>query len=319
MKERFVLGARLLGLIVFVCAAPLALLGDARAAEAETAASREQIIVVGRVMNDAAMGLPGALAMASHLASKLGHLDIAWGDAMAASDNKEMIQKLRDGTVDVVSERPLSAFLFFEEAGAEILLREWRKGVPAYQTVFITRKDSAISSLAELRGRKIAFEDQGSTSAHLLPALILQRRGLSLVELSSARMAPPADRVGYVFAKSELNIATWVHRRLVDAGAFSNLDWDDPLSTPPTLRDDLEIVHTGRPFIRSLLLVRPGLRPDVKEAIKNVLLSMGDDPDAGEALSAFGKVTKYDAIVGEVKRSLDEAHEIYVRLRKEPR
>ena len=47
-----------------------------------------------------------------------------------------MIKLLQDGHIDIVSETALSALLFEEEAGAEILLLEWKKGVAAYHTVF---------------------------------------------------------------------------------------------------------------------------------------------------------------------------------------
>jgi phosphonate transport system substrate-binding protein len=52
-----------------------------------------------------------------------------------------------------------------EDAGAEPLLQEWKKGVAEYKTVFFVRKDSGITSFKALVGKKIPFEDAGSTSA----------------------------------------------------------------------------------------------------------------------------------------------------------
>src|SRR3546814_13315666 len=54
---------------------------------------------------------------------------------------------------------------------------------------------------------------------------------------------PAAGSVGYLFARSELNISTWVDKRLVDAGVMSNLDWDNPRRMPPAYRASMQIIH----------------------------------------------------------------------------
>ena len=112
-------------------------------------------LVIGRVSQHPEKHAQALTDMARYLASKLGHHGITDGAAIIAPDNAQMIKLLRDGTVDVVSETALSALLFEEEAGAKILLREWKKGVAEYHTVFFTRADSGIRTLADLRGRKI--------------------------------------------------------------------------------------------------------------------------------------------------------------------
>ena len=67
---------------------------------------------------------------------------------------------------------------------------------------------------------------------------------------------PAVDRLGYVFARTEHNIATWVHRGQVDVGAFSNIDWDNPEAMPARYRRDLHIIHRTASYPRALELVR---------------------------------------------------------------
>ena len=105
-----------------------------------------------------------------------------------------MIELLRRGEVDLISETPFSAFFLAAHGGGEIILREWKKGKASYYTVFIARKDSGIDSLADLRGKMIVFEDPGSTSAFLVPFIILREQGFEMVELASPRETPPAGR-----------------------------------------------------------------------------------------------------------------------------
>lgn len=49
---------------------------------------------------------------------------------------------------------------------------------PGYSSCIYTTTDSGAARLADLRGRRIAMEDVGSTSAHLGPSLMLQEAGL---------------------------------------------------------------------------------------------------------------------------------------------
>jgi phosphonate transport system substrate-binding protein len=50
--------------------------------------------------------------------------------------------------------------------------------------VIVTRKESGIGSLDEIRGRSFAFGDGNSTSSHIVPRAMLQERGISLDALS---------------------------------------------------------------------------------------------------------------------------------------
>lgn len=307
----------------FVILVSLATSGQVAAAASASGAakpelsSREQTLVVGRVTTNPKKNFPKIEKLARYLARRLEPLGITAWDVHVAKDNRQMIGYLSEGEVDLVSEAVFSALLFAEQAGAEILLREWKKGKPWYHTVFITRQDSAIATLADLRGRKVAFEDPGATTGFLLPLAILKRAGLETVELSSPRVGGPADKVGYTFAVEEVNIATWVARGLTDAGAFGDHDWDDVSHNPAPLKEKLRIFHKTKPFIRQVILARRGLRPDVKARVKEILLDMHNDPEAIDVLKAYYGVKKYDEIEGEARESLAQARRLFMLIRKE--
>lgn len=311
--------ARLAGLRTVLLAVVFGSLGalvpPARTAGETTLSSRERTIVVGRVSEDPKKHFARIEAFASYLARRLESVGIAAPSVVIAKDNQQMLKYLRQGKVDLVSETALSALLFVEQAGAEILLREWKKGVPTYRTVFFARAESGITALPDLRDRTIAFEDRGSTSAFLLPLAMLRREGLEPVELSSPQAVPPAGRVGYAFANGEVNIVTWVARGLVDAGALSDGDWGELARAPEPLKVQLEIFHTSKPIIRSLVVARSGLRPEVKARVKEILLDMHNDPDAADVLKVYNKVKKYDEIKGEVAESLGRARGVFARIR----
>lgn len=272
--------------------------------------SREQTLVIGKVTHNPRKHYGKLKLMVNYVAYRLKDFGIKQGAVLMARDNQQMIQYLKDGKVDWVTETPFSALFFEEKAGAEIILKRLKKGMAEYKTVFITHKDSGINSLADLKGRIIVFEDLGSTTGYFVPAAELMREGLELFPLSSPRAKPPADKVGYVFAQEEINIATWVYKGFADAGAYSDLDWNMNEHTPDAFKKDLKIFHQTRSFPRAVELVRKGLDPGIKTRIKEILLNAHNDPDAREVLRAYQKTKKFDEFQGEAKAGLEEARRI---------
>src|SRR3546814_14879945 len=120
-----------------------------------------------------------------------------------------------------------------QQAGAVPILITELNGVNRYHSVFFARRDSNIGSLEDLPGHSIAFQNSASTSAYFVPATELLERGLPMEILLSPMDRPAAGSVGYLFARSELNIPTWVDTRLVAAAVMSHLAWDKPPRIPP--------------------------------------------------------------------------------------
>jgi ABC-type phosphate/phosphonate transport system substrate-binding protein len=265
-------------------------------------------LVIGRVTNDPNGTYKQLKPMVDYVASQLHESGITEGSVLMAKDHEEMLRYLREGRVDWVQKGVFEALIYIRGGRAEIALRSWRQGVPTYHTVLFARKDGQIASLKDLVGRKIAFQDPGSTSAFFVPAAILRKNGFQLRELTSPREDVPAGTIGYVFAGKELSITTWVHRGLADAGAYHNQNWGKPADNPEAMKKDLKIIYEGRPMPRMIELLRSTLDANVKAKIKEVLLRAHDDPAARDALQAYGPLTaKFDEFVGDAKKELDEA------------
>ena len=123
--------------------------------------------------------------------------------------------------------------------------------------------------------------------------------------------------MGYLFARSELNIATWVHKRLVDAGTISNLDWDNPRRIPSSYRDDFRVIAESGDYPRALEMVRGDLDPRVRDRLREVLQEAGSDPDAREALLQFFGTTRFLPIDGATEAALHELRGDVIRVRSE--
>lgn len=278
-------------------------------------AARHQIVVVARVAHSASKHQPRLEAFGDWLAKHLKGEGIVAGAGVVARSPKEMISFLREGQVDVVSESVLTAIRYEQAAGAEILRHEWRDGRPYYQTVFITLRGAPLFTLQDLVGKRIAFEDRGSSTGFLLPLAVMLRAGLKPVVIPDPEAPVPEGTVGYVFAGSETNISAWTAAGLVDAGAYSNRNWDSKKSNPRRYRNKMRVFHVTMPLLHSVILVRRGLRPELRRAIGAALDAFAAAPDAIPIREEYYDVARYDPITGEAARDLAEARMLYRSVR----
>ncbi len=269
---------------------------------------RKRSIVIGRASKSPNKHYKRLKPIVDYVASQLKELGITRGEVVFAKDNAEMIRYIKQGKVDWVTESLFSGLMFCEKTGAQILVRRWKSGVAEYHSVIFTRKDSKIETLQGLKGRKIAFEDPGSTTGFIVPLNEFHKIDMDLVELQGPRSEPLADKVGYVFSGGEINTTTLVHKGIVDAGVYSNLDWEDPSECPPIFKKDLHIIHRTRNFPRTLEIVRKDLDPKIKERLKAILLNAADDRNAQVALKAYGNTSGFDEFDSETALLVLDVH-----------
>lgn len=279
---------------------------------------RKDTLVIGRVSGNPQKHYKRLKPIVDYVVRRLQGTGIVAGDILLARNNQQMIQFLKEGKVDWMSETLFSAVLFHEEAGAEIVLRRQKGGVQSYCSLIFVREDSGLNSLEDLRGRRIAFNDAGSTTSFLLPVAILKSQGIGLVPLASRNDSIPKNQLGYIFTGGdELNVSTWVYKGFVDAGAVSNLDWESPRDTPEVLKKKLKVIYQTQMVPRALELFRSGLPQKVKEKVKEILLNAHKDLEGQNALKAYSKTRMFDEIDRTLENELSEIRKLYPLLHLE--
>ncbi|RZA35269.1 MAG: phosphate/phosphite/phosphonate ABC transporter substrate-binding protein [Lysobacteraceae bacterium] len=274
------------------------------------------VLVIGRISDDPKAHYEQLKPLLDYVVPRMRDVGIKEGRILMARDTQQMTSYLRRGRVDWVTETSGTAMQLQKRAGARPLVLTERGGVSRYHSVFFARKDSGIDSLADLEGRSIAFQSTASTSSYIVPAATLLGAGLHLEILLSPMDRPTPDSVGYVFARSELNISAWVHKRLVDAGVFSSLDWEDERRMPPAFRPDMKIIHETPEYPRALEMVRGDLDPRVEVRLREVLLQAAQDPDAREAMALFFRTTRFLPVDANSRQGLDRLSEGAARVRE---
>ena len=298
----------------------LGLGGAFQAAAAEPSAAAptldaSQVLVLGRISDDPKVHYQQLKPLLDYVVPRMREVGIREGRILMAPDAQRMASYLRRGRVDWVTETAGTAMLLQQRSGARPLLLTERNGVRAYSTIFFVRRDSPVQRLGQLTGHSIALQSALSTSAYLAPVLTLLDNGLRPEILLGPNDEPAPDAVGYVFARSELNIAAYVHKRLVTAGAFSDLDWNDERHVPPAFKRDFRIIHTTAPIPRAVEMVRADLPPAVQRRLREVLLQAAHDPQAAPALHKFFGTSGFYQVDPASQRELDVLREGLQRLR----
>jgi phosphonate transport system substrate-binding protein len=265
----------------------------AASSSGESANATSGVLVLGRVSDDPQAQYESTKTLLDYAVARMGDVGIREGRVLMARDALQMASYLRRGRVEWVTETAGGAMLLQRRAGVEPFLISDRNGVRRYHTIYFARRDGVVKSIDALRGHRIAFQNRTSTSAYFIPSMELLARGMDMEILGSPFDTPTADSVGYVFARSERNIATWVHKGLVDVGAVSNLDWTNQTHIPEFFKSDFVILRESDEVPRGVEVVRSDLDAAVRARLREVLLGMAEDPGAVGLLEPYQLSMRY--------------------------
>jgi phosphonate transport system substrate-binding protein len=269
-------------------AQPIAAPAPTAAPIATLAASKT--IVLGDISNEPTKTLKSFQPLADYLDDHLRTLGVGV-KVKIAPDLATMARWMQAGEVDLYFDSPYPAMIVSDQSGAQPILRRWKGGDAEYETVFITRANSGLTSLTDLQGQVIGFEDNYSTSGYLLPKSYLLQAGMHPVEKSGPQAGVAKDEVGYVFTQDSENTLQWVLSGKVVAGAIDSRVFAD---IPPESRTALTVLATTEKVARHVVLAGAGMEPTLLSTIKTALLGMDKSPEGQAVLKAFEKTAKFD-------------------------
>jgi phosphonate transport system substrate-binding protein len=208
----------------------------------------------------------------------------------------DMAKLLEQQRVDFYMESPYATYLInYVHGVGKTLLRRWKGGQAEYQGLIITKRETGIKQLSDLRGKSIVFEDPGSTSGYLLPKIFLSRKGFKLVEKRDYDPFASPDEIVYFFARSQRRLLQWLLTGQAAAAAMSDEDyaWLDKKQ-----KAEIAILDQTEKLPRHLVSVRSDFPPLWMNTLEKVLLSMHEDEDGRRVLSRIDETTKFDRIPG---------------------
>lgn len=186
-------------------------------------------------------------------------------ELVVTTDYSSMIEAMRHGRLDLGYFGPLSYVLAKSKSEIEAFAAMQKKGKATYRAVVIANTGSGIDSLADIKGKQVAFGDTASTSSHLIPKSMLQDAGLKA----------GADYKEH-FLGSHDAVAMNVQNGNAQAGGLSESIFKMLVERGTVKAEKVKVIATSSEFPEYPWTMRSNLAPALKAKISKVFLEMKD-------------------------------------------
>jgi phosphonate transport system substrate-binding protein len=161
-----------------------------------------------------------------------------------------------------------------EQFGLQLLAAPVVNGEPAYYSNLIVPAESSVQTLADLRGKTFAFTDPYSNSGSLVP----------ISKLGDLGSTPGEFFATFTYTYAHDRSIHAIADRLVDGAAVDSLIWDYLAAIEPELRERVRVVERYGPYGIPPVVAAPHVAPEMREKIRQVLLTMHETPRGREIL-----------------------------------
>lgn len=161
-----------------------------------------------------------------------------------------------------------------DEFGLELLLAPQVDGKTVYYSYIIVHKDSNINKFEELKGKSFVFVDPMSNSGKAYPTYLLRQMKETLEAFFKE----------YIYSYAHDTSIRAVAEGIVDAGAVDSLIWNYMEKNASPFTKSTRIIKISPPYGIPPVVVRPTLKKDLKEKIKQILLDMHQDKKGKDIL-----------------------------------
>jgi phosphonate transport system substrate-binding protein len=197
-----------------------------------------------------------------------------------ATDYTGVIEALRVNKLDIAFLTPASYVLAKNEANIKVILKSERKGIPYYYAAIITRADSGIKTLEDLRGKSFAFGDSLSTTGNVVPRKMFKERGID----------PVRDFKQILYSGGHDATVLAVLNGKVDAGAtYANSPdsedtaWMRYLKNPEDVKK-IRAIAFSEPIPADNLVISASLDEAIAKKIEETFMELSRDPEGKKML-----------------------------------
>ena len=195
-------------------------------------------------------------------------------EAIVPISSAVIYEGLKNGSIDIAYLSSTAAAKLMESGAVDILLAELIEGQPHYQSYWIGLKESPYTSVADLKGKPIAFSSRTSTSGFLIPTWDLYTQ--ALIDLESGPKGFFGEDnvfygIGYVSAAERVLDGS------AEAAAVSYyvLDKDKHLSAEQRAR--LKVIDTQGPVPSHVVVIRNAISDTDRATILESFLQMNTE------------------------------------------
>jgi phosphonate transport system substrate-binding protein len=222
-----------------------------------------------------------------------------------ATDYTGVVEALRVNKLDVAFLAPASYVLAKNEANIKVILKSERKGIPFYYAAIITRADSGIKSIDDLRGKTFAFGDSLSTTGNVFPRKMFKEHGID----------PVRDFKQVLYSGGHDATVLAVLNGKVDAGAtYANspdsLDtaWMRYLKDPQDVKK-IHAIAFSEPIPADNLVISAGLDEKIAKKVEEIFVQLSRDPKGKKMLRDLYQI---DGFVPASDKDYDSVRQAFI-------
>lgn len=209
-------------------------------------------------------------------------------DLKVAQSYGAVVEGMCNGAADIAFVGPVTYLQAKDRGCAELLAVAVKSGASVYYAGLFARKDAPIRSLADLRGKRVAFGDVNSTSSFVFPVTMLMGAGID----------PAKDLSKVRLTGSHASSLAALLQGQVDAAALSFESYEKAVrENVPGVRD-VAVIGRSDPIPNPPLVVNTRLPATTRERLKTAFHDIAKQPGiTPEMIRGYGggQVDGYDA------------------------
>lgn len=186
-------------------------------------------------------------------------------ELIVTTDYSSMIEAMRFGRIDLAYFGPLSYVLAKSKSDIEPFAAMVTDGKPTYRSVVIANVKAGVSTLTDIKGKKMVYGDRASTSSHLIPKTMLAEAGLLHDRDYQQHFVGAHDAVAVNVANGN-----------ADAGGLSEVIWKNLIERKLIDVNKVRVLGYSKEYPQYPWTMRSDLNPELKNRVRNTFLTLKD-------------------------------------------
>ncbi len=232
----------------------------------------DPIVIAFVPSGDSDAVLASGQAIADELSARTGYVI----EASVPTSYVGAIEAMCAGEAQAAALNTFSYIVASARGCADVALVSVRFGSATYSGQIITRADSGITSIEDLKGKTFCRPDPLSTSGWIIPSITMAAAGVD----------PETDLAEVVDAGGHDGVVRAVYNGDCDAGSTFVDARGGVEEEFPDVMDQVVVVQESEPIPNDTVSFSPDVPSDVRQAIVDAFLAIAGDEEASQLLAS---------------------------------
>nr|WP_106781214.1 phosphate/phosphite/phosphonate ABC transporter substrate-binding protein [Lysinibacillus timonensis] len=186
-------------------------------------------------------------------------------DIQVTDSYASLVKKMKNGTIDIGWYGAFSFIAAESELNLTPLVVQQRKETGLYyQSLIITKNDSRIENIEDLKDSVFAFVDAGSTSGFVLPFALFKSRNINMEQHFKDT----------VFSGTHEQVLIDIGNGRVDAGAISSIQYNELIKLGKINKETYKIIWQSENIPSSPIVARSDIDNGIKQGFIEAMLNI---------------------------------------------